>query len=690
MKRLFVLYILLFAFVSAAFVEGHVVDTNGNALEGVDVKVYSLDNLLLAQNSTDANGYYYVGNVSGYVKIRAVKAGYSTYQSTELIPDTGKSGYDFMLVQDAIIHYDFSSLPRADDGFFVVRQGSSATYIAYGASGDLEVSPGSGYALKFVIPSDASYDIDFSKTLNPGDYEVVTYNNNPKSPALQLNSLDLTLDSTSADAGDEVKVKVEAHWNLQDYDGDVTNAVNWELNGVGELYLPRLIVTKSGDTEISVSLFGVSDSETIHVNPSAPVSLTVRPDRTCAETDESILLTAYLEDQFGNEWVTNDVSYTTNCGTISSSRIRSESECTAHITATYNPNTNLTYSFSVRFEESNSGSSGSSSGSSSSSGTTTTSSWASSYSDSSTSDEDNFPEPEPQVNVVEEEKEPSMARVIYPDRVYVGDEFTLVVVDDENEPLSSVVVVLHRPDNKTVSLPTDKKGTVKYTSYIPGNYTVEVSGYELKESVQFEVVEVKIPVKDNVVVVNTKPNKPKPVVLNTQTPESPRSMLDTIVAAFKGDVSLADALRATMPLWIFIAVILLLAALLFVAYSYMVGRELHSKSDSDKGVPLASGTVGVESKLDKRFVPPSTPESMPVPESATDFKNPETLNKVMSADIENESLKGDAVLLEDKTLSEKVAQTTESVSVVEDESVESPVNDELMDWMQKLKRKRSN
>jgi hypothetical protein len=65
-----------------------------------------------------------------------------------------------------------------------------------------------------------------------------------------------------------------------------------------------------------------------------------------------------------------------------------------------------------------------------------------------------------------------------PDKVIIGQEITLYVADENNNPVPGTMVTITNPEKKQANYLTDAKGQVKFTPSLEGSYQYSVTGVD--------------------------------------------------------------------------------------------------------------------------------------------------------------------------------------------------------------------
>lgn len=587
---------------------------DGVTLAGVDgaqVYVYDTDNVLISQLATEQDGTFTIQNVTGHLTIRVVRAGYSNGIFTANLGSGVTNMGNLLLVPLATLRVsvkDNASAPLTNGMVRVIQDGNEVVARFDGASGDIQVSPGD-YFVVFSAPfhTEQAYRV----IVAPGEVKSLTSALEPTSidmtPIVQ--AVDVQLGNSNVGAGSEVTLKAIATYN-DGHTEDVTYAAAWDSNGAGSIYLPVLVATGAGTRTITASFGGKSGSATLTVDFGMVRALDVQASQTQIYTDQSVTLTSYLVDVYGNRQATSSVNYSTTCGSVQGNVFSSTSACTAQVTSVYTANAGLNdtvlITVSKRNSDSNSRSRSYEGGSSS---RTTSSSSDTSGADSGILSQTQNPQPQDTVTLV---------KFIFPPLAYVGDVVEVTVLDSRSNPVDGVLITVVMPDGRDISLVTTNGGKVTLIPATPGDYIFKSPRYVVSGTNVLTVKEVQMVDKPPVKPLDlggqdiTQPNT------NTESVPQQRDMLGAIFAAFSGEISPADAIKATMPLWTILGVLIFAAAVFFVVYTYMVGgthpaavppEQANERSRQEVRVPASSVQVAVgemapASNVPQAFVEP--------------------------------------------------------------------------------------
>ncbi|MGC8924068.1 MAG: hypothetical protein ACP5KJ_02670 [Candidatus Micrarchaeia archaeon] len=581
-----ILFFSLFLFISLAFA-GNLTGTvknlaTGTGIPSASVYVYDSWNVLVAQAQTDGNGVFTAQNITGHFVLRVVKDGYTNgYFTADVGASENKDIGDLLIVPHATLHLSVKDNASAyiQNGIVKVMQnGDTLVAQLTGPSGDIKVSPGA-YTVVFLAPY---YTIQsFQVSVSPAEEVTLTSSLEPTQldTTPKVISVRVELSDNSVVAGDEVTVRAVARYDDM-REEDVTYAASWNVNGAGAFYVPTLIATKYGANSIEATFSGKSGSSQLNVSFGTPVSLDLQASSTSIYTDQNAILTSYLVDRYSNLQGTSNVTYSTTCGSIQGSVFSSPSECTAVVTSVYNQNSSLNDSITIsvaKRSSSDGGSKGSSRGSS-----TRRPSYTQSTPSQSTIQNTSHTE-EPIIHV--EEK---TIKFIFPPSVYVGDTVTVTVLDTQSDPVDGAVITLERPDNSTISLVSQNGGRMSFVAYYVGDYILKSTKYTITGDTK--ITAKPLPTSESLQRTRRLGDKRDGIKESndnvsggTSTPSKDMSMLDAIFAAFSGEISIADAIRTTAPLWLVIGAVLLVAAIFFVVYTFILGgRPQGTSTDAMK------------------------------------------------------------------------------------------------------------
>ncbi|MEM0438008.1 MAG: carboxypeptidase regulatory-like domain-containing protein [Candidatus Micrarchaeia archaeon] len=564
--------LVLVSFFSAVFagsITGTVTDMQSGApVSGASIYVYDSENVLAAQVQSSETGTFTVNSVSGSYTIRTISAGYSNGYFTATVGESETLNMGALLVvPNAQVTFTVKNASGQQISGCIVKaiqNGNEVVKAVSGCSGTMQLSPGD-YDILFEAPFYVSNSQAVS--LGPADSAELSpaLDSSPINTMPVVVSVAVQASDTTLTAGDEATLSAVAHYN-DGHDEDVTMSATWDTGNAGALYLPALIAANAGSRTVRATFLGVTGSATLTIVHGEPKRLDLTASSNSVRVGQQATLSSYLEDAYSNRWATNDVAYTTTCGAISGSTFTAPSSaCTAHITAVYNPNPALndTITVSVTKQEEEKDKDKPKPGTSTSTNTS-----------SPTTTAPSTPTVPPAGgNTTSNTGAPSTVKVIMPTKGYVGEEVTVTVLDSNSDPLKGIVLTLVWPDGTKVSLVTSRKGEAKFTPHVAGKYKIVSAKYAIVGDTEFEAVE-----KPGA---PTNGSQPKPIVPivgggqegNESQPQGPeRSILGTIFAAFAGEISPADAIRATMPLWLVVGGIILAAALFFVVYTFLAGK----------------------------------------------------------------------------------------------------------------------
>ncbi|MCX8206100.1 MAG: carboxypeptidase regulatory-like domain-containing protein [Candidatus Micrarchaeota archaeon] len=600
----------IFGAVFAGSITGTLNDAaTGNPVAGATVYAYDADNVLISQAQSSAAGVFTITGVSGPHTLYIVRAGYSNGYFTAEVGDAENLNLGALqLVPNSQVSFTVKNTSGQQVSGCVVKAIQTTGEVVgavSGCSGTLQLSPGD-YDITFEAPFYVSKSVPVSLGMGESTALSPVLDSSPINTMPTVVSVTVQASDTTPTAGDEVILSAAAHYN-DGHDEDVTMSATWSHGNAGALYLPVLVVNSSGAHTVTATFLGVSGSVQLSVAPGAPVALDLTASKTSVTTKQQVTLAPALQDAYGNRWATSDVAYTTTCGTISGNTFTAPSSaCTAHITAVYAPDHSLndTIAISVTAQD-----------------------------EEKDRDRDTRPKANATSNTTSTApstpsvpaKPPSNAttgtstiKVVLPASGYVGDEVTVTVLDTNSDPLKGIVLTLVWPDGTKVSLVTGKGGEAKFTPHVKGKYKVASTKYAIVGDTVFEALEKPEPAPTNA---SNKPIVPGGSGAGDSgsgtAPTGPdRGILGSIFAAFAGEISAADAIRATMPLWLVVGGIILAAALFFVVYTFLAGKL----PDPDDGVQAAEPQkeVVVAAKPEAPSEKPKPADEISIMESEVD------------------------------------------------------------------------
>ncbi len=577
-KTLLASVYVMFAFILSLSFAGNLTVTLNDmvtmdGIEGVTAYIYDdSDNVLVAQQNSGADGRICVQGLNGNYVIRTVREGYANgYFTAHVGASQSVDAGNLLLVPLATLTLsvqDNASAPLDNGIVKVMQNGDVVVAQVNGASGTVQVSPGD-YVIIFSAPFHTQQP--FHVSLLPGESMSIASALKPTQVDTfpSVGSVTATLSTASqVDAGTVVKLRAVAHYT-DSHDEDVTAVAQWDMDGAGAFYMPELIATVYGTHNIRAVYNGRSDTKPLSVRFGDVRSLDVRASATSIYTGQTSTLTSYVLDQYSNSMATTNVNYSTTCGTVQGSVFSSGSTCTAVITGVYTANASMNDSVTITVSQRDSGTdSHSSSGSyhSKSSSTNTSTSTAG----SNTAGKTDKTNGTATTSTTEEIKS---IKFVFPPTAYVGDTVEVSVLDEESNPVSGVVISVKRPDGTAISLVSSKDGKVSFVVFAPGDYKLSSSKYTVIGS---DTLTAKpIPV------IEKPPHQDKQSLNTTSTVNTglgeagtytDRGIVDTIVAAFTGEISPVDAIKATLPLWLIVGGVMFAAAIFFVVYTFLAGN----------------------------------------------------------------------------------------------------------------------
>ncbi len=573
-KNIILAFVFLFAIlaspVAAGSLTGKVVDAMSmGGIANAQVNVYDSGNVLVSQLTSAADGTFSLANATGHYTVRVVDTGYS---SSSFTADVGASSAvdmgNLLLVPQATIHAvvnDNASAPLAN-GFVRVMQGGNEVVARLdGASGNLYVSPGD-YDVIFSAPFHAEQSYHVS--LAPAGTITVTSTLEPTAvdttPVVQ--SVAVGLSSATVNAGSEVTLTATATYN-DGHQEDVTSAATWNSGGAGTIYSPKLVAASAGAHSVSALFGGKSGTSTLTVNFGQVRSLSLQASNTNVYTTDPVSLTALEVDQYGNGQATANVDFGTSCGVVQGSTFSSQNACTATVTATSRTNASLIGSVTILVTKKDTSSNYDPSKrrtSGTGSDTNVTPTGNNTGTDTGTNTGNSGTEPtKPPLSGS------TVLKFVLPESAYVGDTIEINVLDSNSNPVDGVVVTVVMPDGRSVSLVTKNGGKLTFVPATTGDYTFKSSKYAISGTNVVTVKEVPLVSKPPIKPLNMSQNQGGDVDAASGVSSD---MLGAILAVFAGEMSPADAIKATMPLWTILGALIFAAAIFFVVYTYMVGN----------------------------------------------------------------------------------------------------------------------
>lgn len=560
----------------------------------VNVDVYDYDsNLLLFSVSSEMDGTLNIDEMDGKYTLRITKENYLNEKLEQtMVNGSNVDLGDKFLVPLSKVNVEVSNSSQPINAVVTIQEDVDTIVDGFeGSNGELNVLAGS-YTI-FVYASN-HIQKSFSIDLMPGEVKdvnyVLEYSNETLFPSVV--SIEVELSDNSVDAGDEVDLRAKAIYNNGD-EKDITSVINW-VSTAGETYGNELITRNVGEHLISATYLGRTGSSVLSVSNGEVISLTVSAGKTSVKVNEKTTLTYNLEDIFSNVFATDDVNCTTTCGTLNGNEFSSSSVCTATISCVYNPNNDINSTITISVTEDSSGSS--SSGSSGSTGTTTTTTTTTTQTTTTTT--------EPVVE--EEEEQLTTIRFILPQDVEEGEMIEIIVTDASGEPVESVEIIVMDPKDERVTLVSNVNGVISLRATTFGNYFLYSEDYTILGPRVVYVKSLMPEVSD----VDTTPVvlRPEPIIpirneTETEPFEEDVSMFNILTATISGEMNIVDALKATVHLWILVAITLISAAVFFVVYTYVIGKSIDEDSNA-KPDNVEKASVSVTESAPVERAPP--------------------------------------------------------------------------------------
>ena len=568
---IFILFLFL-PLLSAGTLSMHFVDLNTmSSVSEVNVDVYDYDsNVLLFTQNSDVNGILEIEDLKGKYTLRARKEGYSNVKLTQVMDVSDVDLGDYSMVPLSRVHVEVSNSSQPINAVVTIQEDVNTIVDGFeGSNGELNVLAGS-YTIFVYAPNhiQKSFPID----LMPGEVQnknyVLEYSNETMFPSVV--TVQVELSEASVNAGEEVIFVAKAIYNNGD-ERDVTSTANWNIPNLGFVYDNEIVTQKIGDHTISATYLGRTGSSVLTVSNGEVVSLTLSASKTTVKVNEKSTLTFNLEDIYSNVFATDDVNCTTSRGTLNGNEFSSSSTGTATISCVYNPNNDINSTITINVNADDSGSS-SSSGSSGSTGTTTTTTTTTTQTITTTIVPD-----------VEEEEQLTSIKFILPQDVEEGEIIEIIVTDVFGEPVEFIEITIMDPKDERITLVSNANGVISLRANTFGNYFLYSEDYTI---IGPRVVYVKS-LMPEVGEVDTTPIvlRPDPIIpvrneTENELVEDESSVYDILVATISGDMNLIDALKATVHLWILVAITLISAAVFFVVYTYVIGKSISEDSNA--------------------------------------------------------------------------------------------------------------
>jgi hypothetical protein len=568
---IFILFLFL-PLLSAGTLSMHFVDLNTmSSVSDVNVDVYDYDsNVLLFTVSSEVDGTLNMDEMDGKYVLRFSKENYLNEKLEQtMVNGTDVDLGDRFMVPLSKVNVNVSNSSQSLNAVVTIQEDVNTIVDGFeGSNGELNVLAGS-YTIFVYAPNHVqkSFPID----LMPGEVQnknyVLEYSNETLFPSVV--SVEVDLSETSIEAGDEVELNAKAIYNNGD-EKDITSVIDWDSTA-GYVYGTELITKNIGEHTISATYLGKTGSSVLTVSNGEVVSLTISASKTSIEINEKSTLTFNLEDVYSNVFTTTDVNCTTSCGTLNGNEFSSSSVGAATISCVYNPNNdiNSTITINVNKDDDDSGSSGNS-GSSGSTRTTTTTTTT------QTTTTTIVPE------VEEEEEKLTSIKFILPQGVEEGEIIEIIVTDVDGEPVEFIEITIMDPENEEITLVSNANGVISLRANAFGNYFLYSEDYTI---VGPRVVYVKS-LMPEVGEANTTPIvlRPDPIIpvrneTENELAEEDPSVYGILAATISGEMNLIDALKATVHLWILVAITLISAAVFFVVYTYVIGKSISDDSN---------------------------------------------------------------------------------------------------------------
>ena len=609
MNKLTYLFILfLIPFISAGSLSMHFVDlTSMSSVGDVSVDVYDYDsNLLVSTYNSDVNGVLTIEDLEGEYTLRASKNGYSNVKITQVMDITDVDLGDQFMVPFSKVNVEVTNASGPVNAVVTIQETSELISDVFeGSTGIFEVPAGS-YTIFVYAPNHVqkSFPIDLAPGEVANKIYIMDYSNETLLPVVV--TVEVDLDKSSVNAGEEVIVSAKAIYN-NGLEYDVTSSAQWNIPAVGEVYDNEIVTQKTGTYTITATFLGKTGSETLNVDNGKIESLTLTASKNSVKVKEKSIITSNLIDVYSNVFTSSDnVTCTTTCGTLNGNEFSSNSVCTATITCVYDLDNSINSTISVKV---NAASSSDDNGGSSSSGSSSTTKTTTTTTTTTTTVKP----------VVEEEIEEELTTIkfVLPDDVLEGGSIEIVVTDLNDNPVEGIEVIIMGPDGEKNILISDSNGFMSFKTESFGNYFLYSEEYTIAGT---RVIYVKSLMPDVSELNNTQVVlNPEPVipqirnVTETETADTRSSVFDILTSTISGEMSIVDALKSTVHLWILVAIILISAAVFFVVYTYVIGKSIsddeHSSSAQPDNVQMEKVSVPVSEPVVPPVVDTSVPES---------------------------------------------------------------------------------
>ncbi len=612
-KLTYIFILFLIPFISAGSLNMHFVDlTSMSSVEGVSVDLYDYNtNILLSTHNSDVNGVLTIDDLEGEYTLRASKDGYSNVKITQVMNGADVDLGDQFMVSFSKVNVEISNASGPVTNAVVTIQETvdSISDVFEGSNGVLEVPAGS-YTIFVYAPNHVQKS--FPINLAPGEVVnkvyVMEYSNETLFPTVV--NVEVDLDKSSVNAGEEVIVSAKAIYN-NGLEYDVTSSAQWNIPDVGEVYNNEIVTQVRGTHTITATFLGKTGTSTLNVANGEVESLTLTASKTSVVVKEKSIITCNLRDVYANVFTSSaDVTCTTTCGTLNGNEFSSNSVCTATILCVYNANNSINSTVTVKVNEEDSG--GSSSGSSGSTKTTTTTTTTSTTTTTTVKP------------VVEEkvEEELTTIKFVLPDEVVEGGLIEIVVTDINGDPVEGIEITVMDPNKDKFTLSSDSNGLISFEANLFGNYFLYSEDYTIAgtrviyvESLMPDLSEL----NTTPVIINAEPIIPQKRDVNeTNTEDTRASVFDVLTATISGEMSIVDALKATVHLWILIAIVLISAAIFFVVYTYVIGKSISDDENNSKPDNVQMEKVSV--KVSETIVPPAVDQPITETESELEEK----------------------------------------------------------------------
>jgi hypothetical protein len=588
----------------------HFVDLNTmSSVSDVNVDVYDFDsNVLLFTVSSEVDGTLNMDEMDGKYVLRFSKEKYLNEKLEQtMVNGTDVDLGDRFMVPLSKVNVNVSNSSQSLNAVVTIQEDVNTIVDGFeGSNGELNVLAGS-YTIFVYAPNHVqkSFPID----LMPGEVQnknyVLEYSNETLFPSVV--SVEVDLSETSVEAGDEVELNAKAIYNNGD-EKDITSVIDWDSTA-GYVYGTELITKNIGDHTISATYLGRTGSSVLTVSNGEVDSLTISASKTTVKVNEKSTLTFNLEDIYSNVFTTSDVNCTTSRGTLNGNEFSSSSEGSATISCVYNPNKDINSTITINVNAADSSGNSGSSGSTRTTTTTTTT--------QTTQTTTVVTQP-----VVQETEELTSIKFILPKDLSEGDVIEIIVTDIKGEPVEFIEITIMTPEDEKITLVSNSNGVVSLRAHVFGNYFLYSEDYAIVgprvvyvKSLMPEVSEV----DDTQVVLRPDPIIP---VSRNETDngldERSSSVFDVLTATISGEMSIVDALKSTVHLWILIAITLISAAVFFVVYTYVIGNSIDDSGSTQSSEPNNVEKVSVSSS--EPIIPPISSETITETESELEEK----------------------------------------------------------------------